>query len=1536
MTRKILNPKRISRILKILFYSLGGIILCFFSVILLLNAHSTQQWIAKQALDILNKDFKTKISTKEVYIDFFGDIKFLDLRAEDHKGTEFIKIRELKANSDWLKLAKNAITGKEEPLIFKSITLKKADVKVVTYKGDSISNFVRWINLFDDEKERDPQKPPFRMNMGVKIEDSRVSITNENSLGDSGKWLSADEFCLEVPSLSVVNAEVRAKVERFSFRTKRWGKKYRVNNFTGNFALTSEALSLDNLFLDTEASLLKGNLKLGLDKKTGWQDFGNKVNWELSFEKGNKISGYDIGYFIDNWDNFSTFNVSGAMYGSLNNFVLDHFALSNDKIKFQTDRIKFQNLVGKSLAVQTHQISANFSYMDLKKSLPSFISVKMKHLADNFGNIRLKGGFRLSPKKIKISQMQLVAGIGSATIHHFELENHSTNKPIYRGTLDIDKLNLSAITKSKDLGTVSGKIEIAGESFDPELIKLKIKADIKNIRIASKTLINTELKGIIEKKNFKGWVRLDDTEAKGEIKGVIDFSTKKLKGDTEVRLSFLNLDLVTGNTKSEQILSGNIEAKFSLSSIDDLVLEANLKNTTLTSPQQNISIKNASIKTLTRDREREIDIKIPELAEGKITGIYSIKNLGAIFQNGLHKILQEPEPKRKFVGQNFSLNFDVHQNLIAFFIPTLKTENGLHISGKYNGNTNDLIINGSLKKAVYLILKKTEEEEKQKNFNQEISSTQMPQIKTDPEMISDSIIAENIILKINTAYKKEKIFAKVEKAKTGENLIKSLIISGNEKEKNFLCLSVLFLYSGKNEAEGNETKYKISVDQTTSQNGDYVFLIKPTTLMFNKVAWSITKEPEIPSFITYVKKDKSILVKNILFLSDKSRLKIKEVEYTSAKKFFADVEIDNLEIGKIFEMQPLKNTLNIEGKASGTLMLRISENNVIPLIELKIDDIVMEKKKMGNISFVTTNSEKPNVYDLDLSIYSSNLLQHKNLEISGIIDNSEKAPLVDLKAKMNDMDIGIAQNFISTVFSRLRGKASGEIALTGPLNDIDYNGNINLSGLGLRINFTGVDYQFKDVSIPISKGFAELNNLEIKDLRDYSNGTLAGFIRFESLSSLGVNLIIRANNLMVLDSYQRDNDLFWGRIFSKGDLFISGPVTQLDISTPNMKVLSNSVFTFNSNSTSNVDEFKMLRFVTKNQSGEFTVEKRIQYGANMNIDFNLDVDKSTSVNVLVGDDFGDISVRGTSKGLRFKMSKNGTINLEGSYFVDNGSFVSKAILERKFQINKESNLVWNGNPMTPRLDIKANYQRTVTNAGQYLGTGSIPPINVVLTTKITGTLDNPKITLDVSAPSVSSQLKEILKAKMSNEDEKIIQFGSILTMSSFNVANTGGYAINVGSTLESSGYNMLFKQLGSVLNNISNQFQVDLNYLKGDNSENINDRANASVNIAVSPRVKIKTGLGVPISKANNATNSYLTGEGIIEYDWSKKNDGSRLLQVYSKPSNIGLLMGGGASGYNQTYGIGIVYHKNFNAFFQQTQHTFYDKKDSVKTDTLN
>ena len=80
-----------------------------------------------------------------------------------------------------------------------------------------------------------------------------------------------------------------------------------------------------------------------------------------------------------------------------------------------------------------------------------------------------------------------------------------------------------------------------------------------------------------------------------------------------------------------------------------------------------------------------------------------------------------------------------------------------------------------------------------------------------------------------------------------------------------------------------------------------------------------------------------------------------------------------------------------------------------------------------------------------------------------------------------------------------------------------------------------------------------------------------------------------------------------------------------------------------------------------------SVEKNAKKGLDLDINLLISVNKGSTVNVLVGDEVGDISVRGSSEKLKFRMSRNGKINLLGTYLVDNGTYEQKLFLKKQFQ-----------------------------------------------------------------------------------------------------------------------------------------------------------------------------------------------------------------------------------------------------------------------------
>ncbi|WP_417429453.1 translocation/assembly module TamB domain-containing protein [Halpernia sp.] len=1526
-----------AKLLLILFWSVLGLVIIIFIAI---NLPSTKQWAANQALQMVNKDFKSEMSTESVSVNYFGNVEIKGLRIKDYKGLEFIKARELKANSDWISLIKNAISGHTNSLLFNDLKLYQADIKVITYKGDSISNFIRYIDLFESGK-KNPNKPPFELNSRVEIVNSKVSITNRNHDGDEGKWLSANNVNLKIPILKVVGSNITARINNFSFNTKRWGKVTKVETFSTDFSISKKALILKDLTFNTDHSLLMGDIKFNLDPETGWEDFADKVRWEMNLKKGSQISGYDISYFVTSWDNYKPFAVSGQMTGPLNKFYLENFQIGNKQVAINTSTLKASRLLKGNFQIETNHLSTDLTYVDLKAMLPTFISEKMKNFADDFGRIKYNGAVKVTPKQIFVPKADLITGIGQARISNFYLEDFSTELPKFRGYAEVNNLNTAVITKQPQVGLLSGKFNLKGQSLDVNQMVLRTKSQISKVEIAGKEINNIYLDGILDHKTYKGIVNINDEQAKAKVNGFFDFSTSNLKANVLADISHLNISYFTGG-KEIQNLSGIIDAKVSMTNLNDLILDANLKNVNFATSTQKFNIPNGDIKTYFENGKRIVNVNAPGAVDGEISGKFNLADLAGMIQNGINKVLAGNTINKFYRGQDFNFDFNVKQALVSYFEPNLRIPDGVKINGSFNGNSNNLIFNADASSFKYLMTKKEEISDADKALalaNPSYKLQEKDLIKKDSAMI------DGFSIKINTANLDQQLSANISRIAYNDNILKDISLTGRNENDKILHLSANFkLGSPEEEADGKLNNYAINLNQTTNSEGDYVFRFEPTEIKLNNVAWTIDASPELDNSITYRKKTKDFLIQNFRVFSDNSELLVKNAIFKSAKDFSAKGEVKNFEISKILAFSKSENSMDITGVANGTFDFEMDKSTLKPLVDLNVENIILNGQKMGNIVIDVKNSDSPNIFNVSAKVLSSDTFGNNTLNLTGTINNNTKSPTLNLVAEMDQFDLAFTQEFVKTIFGNVRGKATGNLKISGSLADVDYSGDIALKNFGLKLLFTGVDYSFDDTVIPLSKGLAVLNDIGVHDGRGNSSGNISGAIQFQTLASMGVNLVMRADNLLLLDTQQKDFDLFWGRVYGKGDLFVDGPVSALNISTPNMTTLKNSTFTFNSNSTSNVEEFKMLRFLEEDKMGTVKVEDRKKYGANMNVDFTLDVDKGTTVNVLVGDDVGDISVRGEADDLKFNLSRNGNISMNGKYLVDNGTFVSKAILNRTFQIEKNSSIEWDGNALAPVLDIKANYLRTVTNAGEYLNVGSLQPINVLLTTKISGTLNNPKINLDVSAPDVSSQIKETLAAKMSQEDEKVLQFGSILVLNSFNVENAGGFNINVGKTVENSGYNILFKQLGSVLNSISNQFQVDLNYIQGDEASNSGSRANAGLSFILSPRVTLKTGLGIPLSKSSDTNVNYLSGEGTVEYDFSKKNDGTRLLRFYSKPSNIGLLSGSntGNPGANQSYGAGVVYSKSFNTIFKRTKKDKNKKvknpeikKDSIKIDSL-
>lgn len=1506
------------------YIGLGLIILLVIAV----NTSYVQNIAATKAIDYLNKDFGIHISKDKVKVNFFGDVIIDGLEVKDNHGLSFIKAKKLRATSNWFALLKTT-----NNIRFEQLTLIDPRVKVITYKGDSISNFVRFINSFDDGKPRNPNKPLFQLNSRILITNGLVSIVNENNADPKeGLWLVADHFNLFASSFKVVGPDISAKINNLSFNGTRHGKKHRIDTFSGDFKMSPEALSLRNLVFNTDHSLLMGDLIFKLNKKTGWEDFENKVVWNMDIKRGTQISGYDIGYFVKDWDNAKPINVSGKMRGTLNDFQLDNFLVHTPDVTIYSEKTFSKNLLEKDFQITTRKFNADFNYPQLRKMFPTFIAKEMGNFADVFGKIKFQGNAEVQPDKVTANG-SLITGIGQARVQSFTLTDLKAHQPKYQGVLTVNDLNTTAFTENKSVGLMSGQINITGKGFDLNTLSLTTKSNITKLALFGKTLTGITVDGGLDHKRFNGTVQLNDPHLKGNLKGLVDFSKSRLTMDTHTWIGDLDLNYFGYTTEKNAHLRGAFDGKLSMKNLNDLNLDYSLSNFQLTSTTQNIKLPNGLLRAYFEEGNRVIYADVLGAIKGQIDGKYNLSDLAGMFKNGLQGAMSGFEPKRYFKNQNFSFSFDLRQNLIDYFMPDLKIHRGAHIDGSYFGDTNKMILNADVPEFWYPIRKKPEITEAAREL-----SRANPNYKIDDTpRIVDSITGQNLNLHWDNRKLGQQIVGSIDEFNYGQHFFRDVAVSGvtNDGQTMHLSSSFKSFLPGQ---EKNPKEYAININQELDPQGNIVIHFDPTTVKVKNDEWSVDISKELNHSITYNRKTGNVHVHNLRVFSGESSVMI-DGDYKNIGDFNSDVTVENLQLNKVMALFTDGST-DLEGVANGSARIVMNNKQLQPVIDLKVKGIKLNGDQIGDLQLNAKNGSQSNIYDVDAVLSSSEFLGGNNLKLTGTVDNNMPKPTLNLDANVKDLDIAFAGGFLKGIFSNVRGKASGDINITGPVDNINYGGNVALADLGFKLDFTGVDYTVGNVVIPLSKGLVQLNDVPLKDGRANSGGSVSGIIQFDGISSIGLNLLVRSNDLMLLNTTQKDFNTFWGRVKANGSIFISGPVNAMNIEA-DAKVLGGSDFTLNTATTSSVQEFKMLRFLEVNKkTGQLTLAQRQNSGLNMNIALQLDVDKNSTVNVLFGEDLGNVSVRGNAKDLKFEMQRTGAMTMDGTYTAESGTFVSKAILERTFQLQKGSSITWDGDVMNPDLDIAANYTRVVSNLGEYVGVGRLQATPVQLQIQIQGRLNKINPVMDIKLPDASSQIKEALAAKMNTEDEKIKQIGAILIMNSFNTSDAM-MDFNVENTGISMGYNMLFKNLASVFNAISKDFQVNLDYIVGDPSAKTTDRANTSVDFRLSNRVKIRTGIGVPLAHSLDAQNNYLSGEGSIEYDISNKNDGTLVLHAYSKPANIGLVVGSNAS-ENQSYGVGVAYSHSFNKFsdlFRKRDKRKKNKnrveKDSIKKEPV-
>lgn len=574
--------------------------------------------------------------------------------------------------------------------------------------------------------------------------------------------------------------------------------------------------------------------------------------------------------------------------------------------------------------------------------------------------------------------------------------------------------------------------------------------------------------------------------------------------------------------------------------------------------------------------------------------------------------------------------------------------------------------------------------------------------------------------------------------------------------------------------------------------------------------------------------------------------------------------------------------------------------------------------------------------------------QRENLDtlVRGFYAPSQKRYYA--RATLDAVELSALDPLLKGVVERTGGNADVDIALRGSGKEANLSGQIAVRDFTTTVDFTQVTYTMPRAVIEVKNNHLIAEGVPLYD-PEKNEGLFSIDLNLEHLSNIFYSVKVLPKELMVLNTTSKDNDLFYGRIFASGSATIAGSKggVKMDIVATTE---GDSEFYMPLSGQSNAKTADFVTFVTPEQidTTDYLVRKKLLFqqqgrkkeaaGSTMDITMALNVQDNTAFQLVIDPTVGS-ALKGRGNGmLNLHINPgNGIFNMYGDYTLIEGSFLFSLqnIITKKFIIESGSMIQWTGEPVDARLDINAVYKlktslqpllNTVTassdddQSGSRISDRSVP---VDCKIHIGGRLSNPQLDFSVVVPVTDIETQTAVASVLNTQEAQAQQFISLVALGTF--SNSGSANIGASSGV-ATGLEMLTNQLTNWFS--TDDYRIILNYRAG--SEMTGDEVDFgfSTNL-INNRLLVEVEGNYIIDNKQAVSNNVSNFMGEAHVTWLIDKSGNLRLKAFTQTidrfdENQGL----------QETGIGISYKEDFNNFKdlkQRIRDRFTNKKRQKK-----
>lgn len=1440
-----------------------GLVLLLLVFGISLSLPFVQSKIGHYVTGLLSEEYKANINVDQVSVSIFGGVKLKKVLIKDYKNDTLISAKSIKTNVLNFQKMYNG------DLLFSEIRIDNLFFNLKTYKGEKDSNIEKFIALFDSGK---PSTSKFLMqSKNVYISNSTFLLSNENHI--TPEDLCFKKLNIELSNFKIFGPEVFTNIIKMSFFDNRG---LFVENLNANFSYTLKHIKLEKFNIKTASSYMNGNAVLNYDRKD-FIDFNNKVQFDVQVDES-ILATNDISTFYNELGRNNKFKFSTIIRGTLNDLYVSKLNLLDNKKSVIKGDINFKNLFGDKN--QEFYMKGNFSsissnYKNLTALLPNILGKKLPSSLNKFGQFNLRGKTEITTSSVD-AEFYMNTELGNIQSKLKMTNIDDIDNASYSGNVILEQFKIGKLLSKNDLEMVTLNLDVDGRGFKLENLNTTFSGDIYKIRYQGYDYTNIVVNGNFKKPIFEGKIFVNDPNLFMDFDGLVNLEKKDIDYNFSAKIDYANLaklKFVTSDTIS--VFKGVIDMRVSGTDLDNLKGAVNIKNASFQNKKNTYHFDDFEcISSFDENNTRTIAINSPDIIQGKVVGKFQIDQLQNMVENSLGSLYANYNPIKVKKGQFLKFDFSVYNKIIEVFNPGISVLPNTLVQGAIYSDTNDF------------------------KFN-----------LNSPQIAAFDNYFENIAIQVNNKNPLYNAYISVDSIKTKNYKVSDFSLI-NVTEKDSLHIRTEF--KGGDKADDN---YKLNIFHTIDNQNNNIVGIQKSEIKFKDYLWFLNENEDHKNKVTFDKKLTNFSIDDIVLSHLDQKIKLKGFLKNADDKDL-NIDFSNIEINKLL---PTITNFTIGGILTGNLNLKQENKIYQPVASLIIDGLKVNREVLGDLKMDVSGDDSFKKFYVNATI-KNEMVESFNAKGDFSIENDNTFTNLDLQ--FNRFNLGILSPLGGDIITNIKGFASGSTNIEGYLTDPKINGRMYLDNAAMAIPYTNVNYEFENKSVvDITENLFIVRNAAIIDSKYKSKGILEGRVRHNKLSDWVLDLKIKSNKFLALDSKDSEDAAYFGTAFINGTASISGPSNGLMIKIDAKSEKGTAIkIPINDASATGTNEYiHFLSSKEKYNIGKGVVENIRNYNG-LELKFNLDINQNAEIEVILNRNSGH-GMKGRGNGnLLLEINTLGKFNMIGDFQVYEGiyNFKYAGIIEKKFKVKKFGSIVWEGDPLRAILNLEAIYE-TTANPAVLLENPTINkkvPVEVVI--GIQGNLSSPEPVFSINFPTVNSVLKSEIQYKL--DDKDVRQKQALYLLSS------GGFLSQVGVSQTDLTGN-LFEKASGLFNDIfqdeDGKFNLIIDYVLADNrpGTETDGRFGVTVSSKINDRITLNGKLGVPVGGINQ---SAVVGD--VEVQYRVNDDGTLNLRVFNKENDISYI----GQGLGYTQGLGISYQIDFNTF-KGLVNKIFNKKEVSK-----